>query len=367
VNDRDLSAVQRHFAAQLVARLRDNGPISIADYMDEVAGFYYAHRDPFGAAGDFTTAPEISQVFGELIGLWCADLWTRLGAPDPVLLVELGPGRGTLMADALRAARRVPGFAAAARLHLVERSPRLRALQAERLAAHAPQFHAAVVSLPAGPMLLIANEFFDALPIRQFERHGGAWHERRVALAADGGFVFQRDAQPDSRATFPAAADGALKELCPAASAAAQAIAQRIARDGGAALVIDYGYYPSACGDTLQAVRDHKPHPVLDAPGSADITAHVDFAAVADAARAGGAAVYGPVTQGGFLKSLGIAAREAALLKSAMPAQQELIRSGVRRLIDPAEMGALFKVLALGQPGGPVPEGFGPEGIGAAR
>jgi NADH dehydrogenase [ubiquinone] 1 alpha subcomplex assembly factor 7 len=345
------------FAARLVARTRAQGPISIADYMDEVARFYYGGRDPFGTGGDFITAPEISQVFGELIGLWCAELWQRFGAPDPVLLVELGPGRGTLMADALRATRHVPGFTTAARLHLIERSPRLRALQAEKLAAHAPHFHDDIARLPPGPMLLIANEFFDALPIRQFERHAGAWHERLVATE-ESRLALVRDQQA-AREHLGDGDEGAIKELCPGALRITQDMARRITREGGAAVMIDYGYYPSAYGDTLQAVRGHRYASVVDSPGSADLTAHVDFQAVAHAAKLGGAQVYGPVTQGGFLASLGIAAREAALLKTATPAQQETIRAGCRRLVDPAEMGALFKVLALGQPGGAVPEGFG--------
>ncbi len=343
------------FAARLIARIREHGPISIADYMRLCNAQYYATRDPFGAAGDFTTAPEISQVFGELIGAWCADYWQRRGAPKEVLLVELGPGRGTLMADALRATRRVPGFHAALRLHLVEQSPVLRKLQQETLAAFAPQFHDDIASLPPGPLLLIANEFLDALPIQQFERQAGAWCERKVALAGER-FVFARGAATSLAVSGD---DGAIKELCPAATTVVGAIAQRIAQHGGAALFIDYGYYPSACGDTLQAVRDHRPHPVLEAPGNADLTAHVDFAALAEAARDAGAAASGPATQSGFLASLGIAAREAALLGAATPAQHETIRSGVRRLVDPNEMGVLFKALALTQKSAPVPAGFG--------
>ncbi len=350
-----MSDAQRDFAEQLAARIRNDGPLGVADYMTAVTDFYYAQREPFGAGGDFITAPEISQVFGELIGLWCADLWQRLGKPDPFLLVELGPGRGTLMSDALRVARRVPGFAAAMRLHLVERSKRLCALQASKLATHLPIFHDTIASLPRGPILLVANEFLDALPIEQFERHDGAWYERCVALGNDR-FTFARGA---ATAELPVAAEGAIAERCHQGTAITHALAQRIAGDGGAALFIDYGYYPSALGDTLQAMREHKFHPVLEEPGSADLTAHVDFAAIADAARAGGTVCHGPVTQGGFLKSLGIEAREAALLKAATAAQQQTIHSGCQRLIDPAQMGALFKVLAIGQQGAPIPDGFG--------
>jgi NADH dehydrogenase [ubiquinone] 1 alpha subcomplex assembly factor 7 len=352
----ELSALAR----RLDGRIRQAGPISVADYMDEVAAFYYGSGDPFGAAGDFITAPEISQIFGELIGLWCAELWQRLGAPDPVLLVELGPGRGTLMADALRAAGVMPSFGRALRLHLVERSPVLREMQAEKLSAFAPQWHDSVATLPPGPMLLIANEFLDALPIRQFARQGGAWHERQIGRGADGeSFAFVLAPQPSpAGADLPPAADGTIAEQSPATSALAAAIGARLARQGGAALVIDYGYFPSAYGDTLQALRRHRRHDPLVDPGSADLTAHVDFAAFAAAARAGGAEILGPVTQGEFLTRLGLEARTAKLIEVAMPAQASSIRSGAERLIDPAQMGHLFKVLALGQKGAPPPSGF---------
>jgi NADH dehydrogenase [ubiquinone] 1 alpha subcomplex assembly factor 7 len=347
---------QNDFAARLLARIREQGPISITAYMRECNAHYYATRDPFGAAGDFTTAPEISQVFGELIGAWCAEYWQRIGAPNPVLLVELGPGRGTLMADALRATRRVPGFHAALKLHLVEESPVLRKLQQEKLAAYAPQFHHTITSLPPGPMLLIANEFFDALPIAQFEFDAGRMHERKVAF--DGTrLMIAREATPDEAP--PGAHDGDLKEVCPTAYAMTRALARRIAQTGGAALVVDYGYCPSTFGDTLQALRHHRPVSIFDDPGEADLTAHVDFAAMAEAAKHGGAQIHGPATQAQFLIALGIEARAAALLTNATPDQQIAIRSGCRRLIEPAEMGTLFKVLALTQPGAPVPAGFG--------
>jgi NADH dehydrogenase [ubiquinone] 1 alpha subcomplex assembly factor 7 len=350
-------------ADRLRERIRQAGSISVADYMEEAGAFYYATRDPFGAAGDFITAPEVSQIFGELIGLWCAELWRKLGAPDPVLLVELGPGRGTLMADALRAVQIVPAFARAVKLHLVERSPVLRQMQGQKLGAAAPQWHDSIATLPPGPMLLIANEFLDALPIRQFERRGGLWYERRVALGEDGtSLAFVRDKEPSALAApLPAAADGAIAELSPVAGALGAATGARLAAQGGAALFIDYGYFPSACGDTLQALRRHQRHAVLDEPGSADLTAHVDFAAFAAAARASGAEIFGPVTQRAFLRHLGLEARRDALLKNATPAQAQAIESGVHRLIDPTEMGSLFKVLALTQPGAPVPAGFNGE------
>ena len=347
------------FAARLIARIRERGPISVGEYMRDCNAHYYATRDPFGAGGDFITAPEISQVFGELIGAWCADYWQRMGAPNPVLLVEFGPGRGTLMADALRATGRVPGFHAALQLHLVEESPVLRRMQQEKLAAYRPQIHEHIQKVPAGPTLLIANEFIDALPILQFERRGGAWHERKIAFdEAAGGLTLQTDPQPSRVGPIlPQAADGAVLEtrtLSPDVC-----IATRLREHGGAALIIDYGYYPSQSGDTLQAVRQHKPVSIVESPGDVDLTAHVDFHHLALTAAGRGAIAYGPVTQAQFLIELGIAAREAALLKNATPIQQIAIRSGCRRLIDPAEMGTLFKVLALTQKGGPVPAGFG--------
>ena len=343
--------------AHLAQRIAAAGPLSVAAYMEEALFHprwgYYATRDPLGARGDFITAPEISQVFGELIGLWCVDLWQRMGTPDPVLLVELGPGRGTLMRDALRAARLVPDFVRAARLHLVERSPVLRAAQ-ERALGTTAQWHDDLSGVPRGPMLLVANEFLDALPIRQFVRGADDWRERVVTLS-DGALSFA-DA-PTAEALGDAEA-GAVRETRPAARALARDLAARLASDSGAALFIDYGYWPSACGDTLQAVRRHRPHQVLAEPGTADLTAHVDFADFAAAAQSAGARAWGPVPQGVFLDRLGIEARAARLIAMASAEQAHLIRSGCRRLVDPAEMGRLFKVLALTHPSCPAPAGF---------
>jgi NADH dehydrogenase [ubiquinone] 1 alpha subcomplex assembly factor 7 len=354
--------------ALLAQRVRAAGPMTVADYMAEALWHplhgYYANRDPLGARGDFITAPEISQIFGELIGLWCAELWQRMGAPDPVNLVELGPGRGTLMADALRAVAVAPSFRRALRLHLVERSRPLRAAQARTLGAAAPCWHDDVATLPAGPLLLVANEFLDALPIRQLQRMKAGWHERRIGLAADGtALAFVLDPAPSLlAANLPfASADaqaGAIAEISPAVLALGRELGARLAAEGGAALFIDYGYYPSACGDTLQAVRRHCRHEVLTAPGTADLTAHVDFAAFADAARSAGAGTHGPVSQGAFLTALGIDARAAALLRNATPTQADAIRSACRRLIATEEMGTLFKVLALSHRDAPAPLGF---------
>lgn len=354
-------------ADRLARRIRETGPISVAEFMAEANAHYYATRDPLGAAGDFITAPEVSQVFGELIGAWCAEFWQRSGVPDPVLLVELGPGRGTLMADALRATRKVPGFAAALRLHLIERSPVLRAKQAAALGAHRPQWHDDIASLPPGPMLLIANEFLDALPILQFQQRALQWHERMIGLDESGEKLEFRLA-PESMLEIPSGArpehEGKIREINRPAETLGEAIGTRLRRQGGAALFIDYGYDHRAgeiaLGDTLQALRGHRPVSVLDAPGECDLTAHVDFAAFSRAARFGGATAYGPIAQRTFLLALGLDARKATLLRNAAAPEAEAIEAGCRRLIEPAQMGTLFKVLALTGPSDPVPAGFAP-------
>jgi NADH dehydrogenase [ubiquinone] 1 alpha subcomplex assembly factor 7 len=360
----------------LARRIRLAGPLTLAQYMAEALGHpehgYYRTRDPFGAAGDFTTAPEISQIFGELLGLWCVEMWQALGSPAALNLVELGPGRGTLMADALRAARLRPAFRAAATAHLVETSEGQRARQAATLAqaepALMPVWHDSLATVPDGPMLLLANELFDALPIHQFVRTADGWRERVVALApdagADGDSLCFGLAPPGPALALLADAHraapvGAIAEVSPAAIALAAEIARRAAV-GGAALVIDYGPAASAAGDSLQAVRQHRPADPLAAPGEADLTAHVDFAALARAAREAGATVHGPLPQGTFLARLGLEMRAAALLRTASPAQARDIRAAVARLLDPAEMGTLFKALAIVAPSLPVPPGFGP-------
>jgi NADH dehydrogenase [ubiquinone] 1 alpha subcomplex assembly factor 7 len=354
-------------ATRLVHHIRSQGPLTIAAFMamalhDPQAG-YYASRQPLGASGDFITAPEISQIFGELIGLWCADLWQRMGRPDPVIVAELGPGRGVLMEDYLRAGSGVPGFRQALRLHLVEASPILRAEQQRRLAAADPVWLPDVDALPEGKLLLVANEFLDALPIRQLVRGHAQWAERLVAVDPAGRFCFTTGPEspvlsllvPPERRDAPS---GSIVELCPAAAALAASLAGRLRRQLGAALFIDYGYNRGATGSTLAAIGDHRASDVLDAPGTADLSAHVDFAAFAAAARAGGAEIYGPVPQGRFLKALGAELRLAALLRRAAPGQRGALESGLRRLIDPAEMGTLFKVLAVTSPGLPAPAGF---------
>ena len=355
-------------AARLVRHIRAHGPLTIAAFMamalhDPQAG-YYARRQPLGASGDFITAPEISQIFGELIGLWCADLWQRMGSPDPVVVAELGPGRGVLIEDFLRAATGVPGFRQALRLHLVEASPLLLAEQRRRLASVGPVWHATVDELPDAPLLLVANEFLDALPIRQLVRGGAQWAERLVAVDAAGRLCFANGPEtpalsllvrPERRDAPP----GTIVELCSAATTLAAGLAERLRRQPGAALFIDYGYGGGMPGATLAAVGSHHATWVLDAPGMADLSAHVDFVAFAASARARGAEIHGPVAQGDFLRALGAELRLAALLQRAAPEQRAALESGLKRLIDPAEMGTLFKVLAMTSPGLPAPAGFG--------
>ncbi|MCA7119315.1 MAG: SAM-dependent methyltransferase [Acidibrevibacterium sp.] len=323
-------------------------------FMAAANALYYARRDPFA---DFTTAPEISQVFGELLGLWAAETWRLLGRPDPVLLAEAGPGRGTLMADAQRAIAAVtPDFAAALRLHLIETSPRLRALQAAKLPG--ATWHETFATLPPGPLILLANEFLDALPIRQFVRRGGGWAERHVAGAA-----FVEIACPDPPALLsdiapPALAEGAVMEVAEAARGWVTALSARIAADGGAALLIDYGPAQAAAGDSLQALRHGRPAPPLASPGEADLTAHVAFAPLADAARAQGTAVFGPLAQGVFLARLGLFARSGQLARNLPPKQAAAVIAAAQRLAEPDRMGLLFKALAIMHAAAPPPPGF---------
>ncbi len=355
-------------AELLARRIRAHGPLTVAEFMAEALGHpeygYYATRDPLGRRGDFTTAPEISQIFGELIGLWCVDLWDRMGRPSSFVLAELGPGRGTLMADALRAARLVPEFLAALRLHLVETSPVLRRIQHRALRRFDPSWHDSVASLPGGPLLVIANEFIDALPIRQLVKTDAGWHEKLVGLSAEAdALAFALSPAPGPSAALVSdelrmAVPGSVCEINPAGLAVADTIARRLVEGGGAALVVDYGYVKRACGDTLQALRRHQRHDPLENPGDADLTAHVDFTALAETAAAAGATVWGPVTQGAFLQSLGMAARAERLLAAATPAQAADIGTACRRLIDPKEMGTLFKVLCIAAPTLPPPAGF---------
>ena len=362
----------RSLAHEIKAHIVDSGPIGIERYMALVLGHpslgYYTTRDPFGAAGDFITAPEISQMFGELVGLWAASVWAAMGSPASVRLVELGPGRGTLMADALRAASVVPQFRQALHVELVDTSPRLREAQAKTLASTDIRiaWHGDLDEVEPGPMLLIANEFFDALPIRQYVRTQRGWCERLVGIA-DGELTLGTAADPELSITVEAP-DGSVLEVSLAGRRIASAIGARVRRDGGAALIIDYGYAGPRLGDSLQAVKAHRYVDPLADPGDADVTAHVDFTALAKAARAAGADVHGPVMQSAFLDALGIRARAETLRRRASPVQTEAIDRALERLTllgTPGEpgMGRLFKALAIIAPGLPVPPGFvsGPE------
>ena len=339
----------------LNARLRrliaGGGPIPLAQYMALCNAHYYATRDPLGTAGDFTTAPEISQMFGELIGLWAADLALRAGASDAAW-VELGPGRGTLSADALRAMGKA-GFAPS--VHFVETSPVLREMQDRAVPGAA--FHDGIDSLPADrPLIVIANEFFDALPIRQLVRTESGWRERMVDVEGDRLVASMGDQRFDT--VVPEGLDGDVIETSPAAAAILRDLAARIVAQGGALLAIDYGYEGPAAGDTLQAIHRHRFADPFEAAGEQDLTAHVDFAALADAARAEGATVHPVVAQGELLGALGIAARAGALARAA-PDRRSEIEAAWRRLCAPDAMGTLFKALALTAPGWPIPSGFG--------
>jgi SAM-dependent MidA family methyltransferase len=353
---------------QKIARLIEaQGPIPISQFMmlalhDPEHGVYAA-RDAIGREGDFITAPEISQMFGELIGLWVLETWRQQGCPKRIRLAEFGPGHGTLMKDVLRAARLDANFLAAVDVMLIETSPALTAIQAQTLktAPVTPRWSEKIGdALNDTPLFLLANEFFDALPIHQYAKTEQGWHERMVV--ADGGaldfalapMAVPGLAIPEDRGP---AETGAIFETSPAASALAEEIAAHIAQKGGAALIVDYGHAGTGFGETLQAIARHKAAPLLDAPGTADLSAHVDFAAIAQAAERGGAKAYGPMDQGTFLESLGLAQRAQQLAKKN-PAQAQTVDAAYRRLTAADQMGKLFKALAILPPAAPAPPGF---------
>lgn len=350
---------------RIAALIAAEGPISIAEYMtlalhDREAG-YYATRDPFGAAGDFITAPEVSQMFGELIGLWLAQVWLDQGKPERPQLVELGPGRGTLMADALRALKLVPEFRTELDVVLVETSPALRKDQEQTLrdcGAHVRWADSFDSTLAGHSVFLVANEFFDALPIHQYVKTERGWCERMVTLDENGALAFALAPSTIPAALVPASRDGAplggVFEVSAAADAIAETIGAAVARDGGAALLIDYGYDRPGFGETLQAVASHGFADVLGNPGSRDLSAHVDFAALRDAAVRGGASVCGPVEQGSLLVSLGIVERAEKLSRNHL----QNMTSQLDRLTKPDQMGALFKALAIVPKSAPTPPGF---------
>jgi len=350
---------QNELRQRIARMIAAQGPISIAQFMTvalhDPQGGYYATRDPLGA--DFITAPEITQAFGELIGLWCAQVWHDQGQPKPARVVELGPGRGTLMADALRAARLMPEFLANIEVVLVEASPVLAAAQKETLKdCGVPlRWVGSVADIASDrPQLTIANEFFDALPARQFVRSEKGWSERMVIVDPTGNLAFALAPAVWSFAVPPErgeAACGDVYEFSAAAASIVEDLARGIARAGGAALLIDYGYAGTGFGETLQAVGGHEFRDVLASPGENDLSAHVDFGALARAARSAGAATFGPIAQGEFLLSLGIRAREEILKKPGRP-------TGIDRLADPDQMGTLFKALAILPHSAPPPPGF---------
>jgi len=349
--------------AEIVELVRADGPMPVSRYMGLCLGHprhgYYITRDPFGREGDFTTAPEISQMFGELIGLWAAHLWQAMGAPARFRLVELGPGRGTLMADILRATRIAPGFREAASIHLVETSPALRARQAAALTGADPVWHDRLASALEGPVIVVANEFLDALPLDQFVMTPEGWRERLVGLDAEGKLAFGLATEAETALRIEAPV-GAIFEQPSAALDIVAQVAGHVAAGGGAALFIDYGSARSGFGDTLQAMRKHGFVDPLAAPGEADLTVHVDFERMGQAALKAGAALHGPASQRDFLLALGLAQRAQALSMKADAGQQEAISAAFDRLIEPGEtgMGELFKVLALSRPDLPPLPGF---------
>ncbi len=346
---------EEHLPERLARAITMGGPIPLSQYMSAANSHYYATRDPLGAAGDFITAPEISQMFGELIGMWLADLWYRMDKPE-CAFVELGPGRGTLAADALRAMQQV---GMVPEVHLIEASPVLRAMQAERV----PEaiWHDDVTTLPAGkPLFIVANEFFDALPIHQIVRRGETWHERLVACQDTlflpiVGKQVPNEIIPDDLRDAP---QGSIIETSSASVAIVRALARAVATNGGTALIIDYGYEGPALGETLQAVKNHAPANPFEAPGEHDLTAHVDFATLGAMAQLSGARVLGPVAQGDWLGRIGIEQRAEAL-RRAKPDQAVSIEAQHVRLSDPRQMGQLFRVMALMSQDWPDGEGFG--------
>jgi SAM-dependent MidA family methyltransferase len=354
-------------ADEIRATIARDGPMSIERYMALALGHpdfgYYMNRDPFGAGGDFTTSPEISQMFGELIGLWAAEAWIAMGRPNLVRLVELGPGRGTLMSDALRAARIVPEFRAALDVALVETSPTLAEIQHETLLTSGARIAwvPELSDVPEGPAIVIGNEFLDALPVRQYVRGGGRWRERVVRIGPSGALVFgvAREAEPYIQAPGE---DGDVLEVNPTAHRLVHELGARLVKQGGVALFIDYGHAVTGIGDTLQALRGHQFTDPLLEPGEADLTAHVDFAAMARSARAAGAAVYGPLDQGDFLRAIGIDTRTRALGDRA-PDRAEEFEAARLRLVGKGdgEMGALFKAMAISDRALPPPPGFEPD------
>ncbi len=354
------SAAPTALAGRLARLIEASGPISLAEYMhmamaDPQHG-YYANRQALGAAGDFVTAPEISQMFGELIGVWCASIWQAAGAPPSFVLAEAGPGRGTLMADLLRATSRVTGFHRAARIRLIETSPRMIEAQKQALAGFDADIGwvGALPELEDGPLILLANEFLDVLPTRQYVKSGPVWRERMVGLSDSGALTPVLGPNFADPAWLPEGqdkeGDGAVFERSPSREAFVEMLAHRLAAGGGASLLIDYGHAQSGFGATFQAMRAHAPAAPFEAPGEADLTTHVDFASLSKAAAGGGASPSRIAPQGEFLLSMGLRERVASLAAGKTSEEQAHIVAAAQRLAGPQEMGTLFKVFALASP-----------------
>ncbi len=346
-----MTALKKKF----VKRIEAAGPMTLAAYMAECLMHpehgYYQQQAVFGADGDFTTAPEVSQMFGEMIGLWLADRWIKMGRPEQVKLIELGPGRGTLMADILRATEPVEDFQSAIEVHFVEASIQLRAMQAKQVpTAHWHDTLAQVPDSASAPSLILANEFFDALPIHQYEKSGGNWVERMVGCVDDKLTLVGGPCGPQFALVpevIKAGPEGSIAEVCPAALSIVGDIAERLGTHGGAALVVDYGYRKSAAGDTFQALQNHEFCDPFAAPGEADLTAHVNFEILKTAATQKGLSAYGPAMQGMFLMAIGLGARAQVLAQQGDDAFQASILADLKRLTATDQMGTLFKVLAL--------------------
>ena len=340
---------------ELKATIKLDGPMPLERYMGHCLAHpehgYYMSRDPFGRGGDFTTAPEITQMFGELIGIWCLSTWKMLDAPDPLNLIELGPGRGTLMADLLRATNIMPGFAEATSIHLVETSPALKTAQQKTLknSGFNVSWHSHIGEVPQGLSLIIANEFLDALPVRQLQLTDTGWHERMVGLDDEGAMQIGLSADPLPASLIPAWAHdeqlGAIVEIAPARQDYCNDLAERMAANESAALFIDYGHARPGPGDTIQAVQKHNSVDILHEPGQSDLTAHVDFAAAAECFTNAGLKTYPVITQSRFLAGMGLAERAQMLAKRGDSRHKMTIQRAAERLAAGNQMGQLFKVL----------------------
>lgn len=350
--------------------IKARGPITVSRYMAQALGHdefgYYMRQDPFGTDGDFITAPEISQMFGEIIGVWVAVVWQALGQPNPFNLIELGPGRGTLMSDAVRAAEKMPGFEDAVRITFVETSPALKEVQKQTMAgmfsmpAWRDSFSDVDADFAGCPSIILANEFFDALPIDQYEKADDGWHHRLINWADGengeaGGFVFALGEILEDESVIPPdlriAPPGALFEHCASGAKIISEIATHIQSNSGAALIFDYGHVEPGIGETLQALKAHEFFDPLKSPGEADLTAHVDFSLLGETAAKVGTQVFGPVPQGAFLSRLGLRQRADKLILNATPEQIQEIETAYARLVDADQMGTLFKALCLASPG----------------